>query len=60
MELAGLEPATSWVRSTLPPSDFDVRSCRFAGPFSHPVGGAVGGMAADARGFPLHSGTLGD
>jgi site-specific DNA recombinase len=30
VELAGLEPATSWVRSTLPPSDFDVRSSEAA------------------------------
>src|ERR671919_1993981 len=31
MELAGLEPATSWVRCRLPHGALGIRSCRFAG-----------------------------
>jgi hypothetical protein len=55
MELAGLEPATSWVRSI---------SASEGGDLQHlpvPVGiGRAGPIGADHRGFPLDSGTLGN
>jgi len=49
MELGGLEPPTSWVRSTLPSGDFDVRRWRFAAPSRT---GSKRPLRAYSRGLP--------
>jgi hypothetical protein len=60
MELAGLEPATSWVRSTDSPGGFRIGSCRLAGGLwtdQYPA------ISLDARGLSAitrDSGTFGD
>jgi len=60
MELGRLEPPTSWVRSTLSPSEFDIRRWRFAAPSRTGSKRPLRPIAAAYCGFPLDSGTLRD
>jgi hypothetical protein len=60
MELAGLEPATSWVRFRLARGDLEVRRCGLAGGLRLGRGADSARMPADSRGLPLDSGTRGD
>jgi hypothetical protein len=53
VELAGLEPATSWVRCR-------PRSGRIAGMFPYRLQARFGWMPPDIAGLPLDSGTRGD
>jgi hypothetical protein len=61
MELGGLEPPTSWVRSTLPSSEFDMRRWRFAAPSrtgsKRPLRGDSRGLSRIPLGF-RHSSRL--
>jgi hypothetical protein len=60
MELAGLEPATSWVRSRRSALRFRRKRCLLAGTSCGPRGRPLVPIAADIRGFPFDSGTLRD
>ena len=60
MELGGLEPPTSWVRSRRSGRYISARSGRLAGSFGYSTGRVLG---ADGRRWPpiaVESGTLGD
>jgi hypothetical protein len=58
MELGGLEPPTSWVRSTSPGREFGVRSGAFAGIYQVAVDAESGADIRRFVGIPVDSGTL--
>jgi hypothetical protein len=60
MELGGLEPPTSWVRSSDASAALETESSEVAGVLLARDLGASAQTSGDIRGFPVDSGTLGD
>jgi hypothetical protein len=53
MELTGLEPVTSWVRSTDSPAGFPLERCRLAGSLRTDQCRAIAWMHVDYRRLPV-------